>query len=201
MEEWMGTWSCVWLWKTVEGLIHINTFNTWARKPAIPLRFSCSVLVTDCFHAERIILSSLCFWCCVTWMSISWCTLFQNKSRRWNYTKILAYFEIQACGTFSWHASVFNVMPPVTLTTMLCVLKSVGMEARGCLQSDTLYNMQGHELPPSLSCIVEFVLRSNLESVLTGNQKFLRWSNSLLYCRGQWDWQEGREVQVKKKWQ
>lgn len=49
------------------------------------------------------------------------------------------------------------------------------------------FNLQGPKLftgTPSLFCIVGSVLRSDLESVLTGNQQFLRWSNSpLLWWR------------------
>lgn len=66
---------------------------------------------------------------------------------------------------------------------------------RACIEGDgrlggfgLFLNLQGPGLlagTPSLVRIVASVLRSDLESVLTGNQQFLRWSNGLHYDGGQ----------------
>lgn len=66
--------------------------------------------------------------------------------------------------------------PPMSAAArpLQCVFGEI---SRGCLYSHGLYNLQGPKLftgTPSLFRIVESVLRSDLESVLTGNQQFLR---------------------------
>lgn len=94
--------------------------------------------------------------------------------------------------------------PPPLITTILCSM-ALPMcfwgRYREYHYSHGLYNLQGPKLftgIPSLFCIVEPVLRSDLESVLTGNQQFLRWSNGLHYDGGQWGWQERWEGRARK---